>query len=409
MRQPIPRPGLAQLFGGLSDETFFADIFERRPWFGKSALPLCASLDDVFGIVHLAHANGDARYTRSRDAGGEIPAREIGERMQGVSDHPAWFRRMFEEEKVAFVIRHCSRYLPALGTPLRVLQERLEGDLYDYCIATPAEAAASDVHYDDLDVFSFNLAGAKRWRLHDPVTPLPTRHLSMQEVEPDVDMSVPRYDVRQVAGDCLYMPRGWVHRVTNDSPAPALQMAVAYTPNTWIGLFSNLLRYAYNRLGETVELRRALELEELESPRGRERLALICREFETYLTEALANGPAASLDFIPHAGGNTSALEAAQRSLQLLKTSEGKEARLVPTGARFLLREHNSTGFLAITTDGQDYSYLPVSFWEALRTKDGQTLEELSAGAGCTQEELLGYLDVITVRLGLYRFSRERA
>lgn len=407
MRQPIPQPGLAQLFGGLSDETFFSDIFERRPWFGKSLLSVTATLDDVFGILRLAHANGDARYTRSRGAGGEIPAREIGERMQDVRDPHVWFRRLFEEEKVAFVIRHCSRYLPALGTPLKVLQERLEGDLYDYCIATPAEAAASDIHYDDLDVFSFNLAGIKRWRLYEPITVLPSRHLSMEEVGPDLDESKPRYEVRQAPGDCLYMPRGWIHRVTNDSPAPALQMAVAYTPNTWIGLFSNLLRYAYNRLGEKVELRRALELAELGSPRGRERLALMHREFEAYLAEALAY-PSASLDFIPHAGGNAAAREAARRSLDLLKTPQGKDARLVPTGARFLLREHNSTGFLAITTDGQDYSYLPIAFWEALRMKDGQTLEELASGAGCSQDELLGYLDVVTAGLGLYRFSRER-
>jgi hypothetical protein len=230
----------------------------------------------------------------------------------------------------------------------------------------------------------------------------------MEEVGPDLDESEPRYEVQQAPGDCLYMPRGWIHRVTNDSPAPALQMAVAYTPNTWIGLFSNLLRYAYNRLGETVELRRALELKELESLRGRERLALIRREFEAYLAEALANGPAASLDFIPHAAVNTSAREAARRSLEPLKAPAGMEARLVPTGVHFLLREHNSTGFLAITTDGQDYCYVPVAFWEALRMKDGQTLEELSAGAGCTQDELLGYLDVVTVRLGLYRFSLER-
>lgn len=79
---------------------------------------------------------------------------------------------------------------------------------------TPPSSQGFAAHYDVHDVFVLQIAGRKRWRVHEPVHPEPLRNQPWQEhagavadraTEPAV------LDEVLTAGDALYLPRGYLH------------------------------------------------------------------------------------------------------------------------------------------------------------------------------------------------------
>ncbi len=82
---------------------------------------------------------------------------------------------------------------------------------------TPPDNRGFDVHYDVHDVFVLQVEGSKRWQLREPVLPNPLR------TQPSADRQVqvaaagesePWLDTVLAPGDCLYLPRGWLHSAT---------------------------------------------------------------------------------------------------------------------------------------------------------------------------------------------------
>ena len=79
---------------------------------------------------------------------------------------------------------------------------------------TPASSQGFSAHYDVHDVFVLQVAGEKRWRIHEPVLEAPSRDqpwtdhraaVAARAEEPPVIDAVLR------PGDALYLPRGYLH------------------------------------------------------------------------------------------------------------------------------------------------------------------------------------------------------
>lgn len=393
-----------KLFENLTPEDFSENFFEKHPCFGKTTINTDVNFDDIFQAAFNAHLQHDARFTRSDALGGEISPKELDARIENenIKNHADWFRKLFEEEKVSLLINNASNYISSLTSPLNALGSMLEGNIYDYCIATPPEAAASNIHYDSLDVFSFNIAGEKNWELFEPITPLPSGHITMEEIGSDLSRLQLRLEATLGPGDAIYIPRGWIHQVKNKSRSPSLQIAVAYTPDTWIGLFSNMLRYAYGRLTTSQQLRRSITLTDLKGLTGQMELKRIRTEFTQYFLEAIDNGLDTNLDFIHNPIQNMRLRNEAQASHDL---AQDASVRLVPSGAQFLVREYNATGFLSLTADGGEFFYLPLDFWLVLRKSKGLTPSEIAARSGFSMEELDGFLRILVGKLGIYKFE----
>lgn len=82
---------------------------------------------------------------------------------------------------------------------------------------TPPQSQGFAPHYDTHDVFVLQIEGRKHWRIHEPVlaNPLPeepwdtvTELVAQRAAEPPV------LDVTLEPGDCLYLPRGFLHSAT---------------------------------------------------------------------------------------------------------------------------------------------------------------------------------------------------
>jgi JmjC domain len=79
---------------------------------------------------------------------------------------------------------------------------------------TPPSSRGFSAHYDVHDVFVLQLAGEKRWVVHEPVFEAPLQSQPWTERRSDVERAAqarPPLDVVLRPGDALYLPRGFIH------------------------------------------------------------------------------------------------------------------------------------------------------------------------------------------------------
>jgi ribosomal protein L16 Arg81 hydroxylase len=79
---------------------------------------------------------------------------------------------------------------------------------------TPAGNRGFATHYDTHDVFVLQVAGCKKWRVHEPVVPDPLDSQQWGGRADEVDAvakTAPVLDEVLAPGDALYLPRGWLH------------------------------------------------------------------------------------------------------------------------------------------------------------------------------------------------------
>lgn len=82
---------------------------------------------------------------------------------------------------------------------------------------TPPQSRGFDAHYDVHDVFVLQVSGRKRWRIHEPVHTAPLRDQPWTDRREAVAAAAdtpPMIDEVLEPGDCLYLPRGYLHAAT---------------------------------------------------------------------------------------------------------------------------------------------------------------------------------------------------
>jgi len=85
---------------------------------------------------------------------------------------------------------------------------------------------ATNVHWDTHDVLVLQLKGKKRWRVYAPTHPLPVANQISNERKNELTDG-PVMDIELEAGSCLYVPRGWWHKVEPVAGFDTIHLAVA--------------------------------------------------------------------------------------------------------------------------------------------------------------------------------------
>ena len=247
-----------KLLNPVERQDFFSNYWEHqhlllqrnRPNYYESLITAA----DMENII----SDSDARYPAIRLAkgGGYFPpeaytrnVKHGDESFLGVPD----VRKISEEYR-----RGATVALPAIHRnwkALGVLCERLQGE-FDHpahanVYITPGNAAGFTPHYDIHEVFVLQIAGKKRWSIYAPVTELP--HRSQLFTPEAYAGQAPIAEAELVAGDLLYLPRGFLHSTTTSDSFSA-HVTIGITVYTLADL---LKEYVQTAIADVVQ-RRAL-------------------------------------------------------------------------------------------------------------------------------------------------------
>ncbi len=118
---------------------------------------------------------------------------------------------------------------------------------------TPPHSRGVDPHYDPVSVFLRQVHGAKRWRISAPAVRWPGRRTGF-DAAAVAAAGEPVLDVVLREGQCLYIPRGFVH-VGETAGEPSVHLSVSLRAATWGSVLGVLLAAAAE---ESEELRESL-------------------------------------------------------------------------------------------------------------------------------------------------------
>ena len=252
---PSALPGLARCVADV-------DGFLDRSWarwpshaagIDPSAFADLFSLDDVdriitssprvpaFRLVRDGSPIDPKRYTRTATVGGR-PVSGIGDA-----------GRIFDELRAGatIVLQGLQRSHPPLTGFCRALELELSHSVQANAYVTPSGSRGLGVHYDTHDVFVLQLAGTKSWSVFEPVLtdPLPSQPWKGTAA----DAGTPCLSVVLGAGDCLYVPRGFLHSAEAQQDLSA-HLTIGVVTTTW----HDLLREVVATTADDPELRRAV-------------------------------------------------------------------------------------------------------------------------------------------------------
>ncbi|MDO5628105.1 MAG: cupin domain-containing protein [Mobilicoccus sp.] len=210
---------LARVVGDTAD---FADAWGRRPSLfngpGYEDLLNLAAVDELLSTRGLrtpflrVAKNGSTLPERSFTAAGGVGA-AIGDQ---VSD-PQLARHFADGATIVLQGLHRT-WAPIIDFAADLATE-LGHPVQANAYVTPPQSQGFSAHYDVHDVFVLQLAGEKRWIIHEPVLQWPLRSEPWEgggrrdEVARAAEAD-PVLDVVLTPGDCLYLPRGYLHAAT---------------------------------------------------------------------------------------------------------------------------------------------------------------------------------------------------
>jgi lysine-specific demethylase/histidyl-hydroxylase NO66 len=214
------RPALARCLS-VAPEEFAATYWSVRPLLSPAAtLPAdFADLLDADAVDELLSTRGlRTPFLRLASEGNVLGAGRFtrsGGLGAGIADQVADDKVLAEFEAGAtLVLQGLHRTWPPLIEFAQQLSTDLGHPVQVNAYVTPASNRGFDPHYDVHDVLVLQVAGEKRWTIHEPVHEHPladqpwTDHreaVAAQARQPAVIDAVLR------PGDALYLPRGWLH------------------------------------------------------------------------------------------------------------------------------------------------------------------------------------------------------
>ena len=246
---------------------------------------------------------------------------------------------------------------------------------------TPPENTGFSDHYDVHDVFVLQIAGEKRWRIRPPVRELPLRDEPWTDRRPAVEEAArerPLMEETFVPGDCLYLPRGYLHSATALG-GTSIHLTVGVHAWTRRHVADELVRAAMARASRSLELRSALPLgtdlaatgpapDDVEAARAA-------------LMEALAQVDAADLRT-----GLAGAARAAQRPAPLAPLAQAEAASALSESSRVAVRAHVAA-VLEPAADGRTVLRSRVGAFPVDRS-DLAAVEQLLATGSATAGDL---------------------
>jgi ribosomal protein L16 Arg81 hydroxylase len=188
-----------------------------------------------------------ARYTRGGGAGASIADQAADDRILDQL-----------RDGATLVLQALHRTWPPLLTFGSELAAELGHPVQINAYVTPPQNRGFAPHYDVHDVFVLQVAGRKRWRVHEPVLTDPLGDQPWEQRRAAVTAraaKAPIIDELLEPGDALYLPRGYLHSAVAQGEL-SIHLTVGVHPVTRYQLVQHLLAAA----ADEPELRASLPM-----------------------------------------------------------------------------------------------------------------------------------------------------
>ncbi len=271
----VPVPGL--LPGHLALPRLVAqdlEEFASRTWGRRALLSPAAALPQGFGDLLDAAAVDElvsqrglrTPFLRVARRGSTLPERDFtagGGVGAAIGDQVSDDRllRLFADG-ATMVLQGLHRVWPPIVGFAQQLAADLGHPVQVNAYVTPPQSQGFDDHYDVHDVFVLQIDGDKHWRIHEPVHEAPLRDQPWTDHRAAVEQAAgtePVIDAVLSPGDCLYLPRGYMHAAT---ALGGVSTHLTIGVHTWTreSVARELVAAALARLVDDVEARRSLPL-----------------------------------------------------------------------------------------------------------------------------------------------------
>jgi hypothetical protein len=262
---------LHRLVAGDSDE-FAGTAWGRKPLLSRAA-QLPSRFDDLLdagAVDELVSRRGlRTPFLRVAKNGSTLPERAYtagGGTGAGVGDQVSDDKLVgLFADGATMVLQGLHRVWPPLIDFAGDLAAELGHPVQVNAYVTPPQSRGFDDHYDVHDVFVLQVEGRKRWRIHAPVHELPLRDQpwtdrreAVREVAATGGVG-PLLDVVLEPGDCLYLPRGFLHAAEALGEV-SVHLTVGVHPWTRHALAEHLVAEALAALGHDPDVRASLSL-----------------------------------------------------------------------------------------------------------------------------------------------------
>lgn len=200
---------------------------------------------------------------------------------------------------------------------------------------TPPQSRGFDDHYDVHDVFVLQISGEKRWRIHEPVHPAPLRDQPWTDRRAEVGAAAqtpPLIDEVLRPGDCLYLPRGYLHAAT---ALGDVSTHLTFGIHTWTRhqVARELVEASLDVLAEDPDVRASL-------PFGSDVTDAGAMADDVALVRERLHAAVDALDGAEVLRRLVSRVDAAARPAPVGPLAQLRAAQSVGAGARLVLRDH---------------------------------------------------------------------
>jgi len=254
---------------GMPAADFASDVWSRAPLL-TCARDLPRDFSDLFseGAVDelVAHRGLRTPFARMAKDGSTLPDRRFtlgGGVGAGISDQLSEDRVLQELASGATLVlqalhrtwapiqEFAAEVAAALGHPVQV-----------NAYVTPPQSQGFADHYDVHDVFVLQIAGEKQWRVRPPILDAPLRDQPWEQYRAAVEQAAtaePLLEATLRPGDCLYLPRGYLHAATALG-GTSIHLTLGVHAWTRRHLVDALLAKVVERLKDDAEARQSLPL-----------------------------------------------------------------------------------------------------------------------------------------------------
>ena len=267
MTERPPTSALGRCVGDAG--TFLAESFGRAPQ--RSRSPGFTDLLSTAAVDEQLTAGGLRRPAVRLARDGEVlPAASFTRRARTGS---VWIDDLVDPGRTlaafadgaTIVLNSLHRWWAPLGAFCAELEHELGHPVQANAYLTPAGASGFAPHHDTHDVLVLQVEGTKRWTVREPLVEAPLeRHRSDHEAAAAQPVL---FDDVLEPGDCLYLPRGFVHSAAAQTEA-SLHLTIGILARTR----HDLLRHIVDRTAEDPAFRHALPARHAADPEAARRV-----------------------------------------------------------------------------------------------------------------------------------------